>query len=237
MANEIQWSGPSLSDRVAEQIIRYRNRPSVDLTREQLAERCKELGAPGLTFAALTNIETGRRKDGRRRRDITVDELVVIARALRVPPILLVFPLGTTDLSEIVPGVEISTRSALEWFAGNSAFPTVGDPGGGKYDPATGLRDWYNDPEADWEVGAAPTILFDKHHRLHQEWASAASRANQLYWNDAGELDDAASKRAALRWRSEAERELRSVRADMRRHGLKPPKLPDYLEHIDGDPS
>lgn len=238
MTSSDGWIGDTLSDRVAARIIEFRKRPSINLTREQLADRCAELGAPWLTFSALTNIETGRpkaSKDGERgprRRDITIDELVIIARALRVPPILLIFPLGTQDEIQILPGQTIPTWSAMDWFEGDGPFPIQEDPGGG---PMTkhGIRQWYNDPESGWQVAAAPAILFAEHDRLHRDWGSAASRANQLFIDHTGQLDDERSKATALRWRAEAEAGLRRVRADMRRHGLKPPPLPDYLRQVD----
>lgn len=232
MANGEGWIGPTLSDRVAERIVKFRKRPGIDLTREQLAQRCADEGAPWLTFSTLTNIETGRRKDGARRRDVTIDELVIIARAMRVPPILLIFPLGNDDETEILPGQTIATWSALEWFEGRSPFPVQGDPGGGPMTDS-GIREWYNDPESGWEAAAAPAILFAEHDRLYREWSSAAARANQLFTDLDGQLDNDKSTSAALRWRADAERGLRRVRADMRRHGLKPPRLPDHLQHLD----
>lgn len=52
----------------------------------QLAERCAEIGAHNLTQQVLTNIETGHPgKDGNRRRKVTVDELLDLARAFDVP--------------------------------------------------------------------------------------------------------------------------------------------------------
>ncbi len=55
-------------------------------SRDHLAERCARLGYPALTAPALANIETGRRDArGRRRRDVTVDELFVFAEAFGTP--------------------------------------------------------------------------------------------------------------------------------------------------------
>ncbi|WP_182262449.1 helix-turn-helix domain-containing protein [Rhodococcus sp. UFZ-B548] len=236
MANEVEWSGPSLSDRVADQIVAYRKRPTIAMNREQLAQRCAELGAPGLTFAALTNIETGRKKDGKRRRDITIDELVVIARALRVPPAVLMFPVGLVDEVEPVPSVKVPTWGAYKWFVGSGPMPTIGDPGGGEYDEATGVRDWYNDPEAGWEVGAAPITLRNKHDQLVE-----------ILLNDFpyGELDmdreeSEGYESTAFKMllpataKRQFQDDLRSVRAEMRRHGLTPPRLPDDLRMIEG---
>lgn len=58
------------------------------------------LGAQaGLSPAALTNLETGRRdKTGRRRRHVTVDELVALSDALEVPWSVLMSPDATVTL-------------------------------------------------------------------------------------------------------------------------------------------
>jgi hypothetical protein len=54
----------------------------------ELAARCAELGAGHLTENVIENIESGRRdKQGRRRRDVTVDELLTLAVALNVAPV------------------------------------------------------------------------------------------------------------------------------------------------------
>ena len=50
------------------------------VTAAQLAERCAELGVPGLNTNVIANLETGRRGY------VTVDELFVLADALDVSP-------------------------------------------------------------------------------------------------------------------------------------------------------
>ncbi|SMD24189.1 Helix-turn-helix domain-containing protein [Lentzea albidocapillata] len=81
-----------LSDVVAERVKEVRARRS--WSAQQLADRCAELGATQMTPSVIANIEAGRRgKDGRRRREITVDELFVLAEALGTSPTdLLVMP-------------------------------------------------------------------------------------------------------------------------------------------------
>ena len=77
-------------------------------TAGQLAERCKEIGAPEITVSVIANIETGRKdKDGLRRRDVTVDELFAFAYALEVPPVLLTVPLDGADQLQVTPEVEM----------------------------------------------------------------------------------------------------------------------------------
>ena len=71
-------NGRSVSERVADRVRAIRR--AKGLTAQALADR-----APGLTAQAVSNIETGRRdKDGRRRRAVTVDELMELADALGV---------------------------------------------------------------------------------------------------------------------------------------------------------
>ncbi|MGE0298342.1 hypothetical protein [Pseudonocardia sp.] len=64
------------------------------MNREQLADRCKELGYPSLTYGVIGSIETGRpaQKGGPRVREISLDEWSALARALDVPPPFLLSP-------------------------------------------------------------------------------------------------------------------------------------------------
>lgn len=88
------------------------------MTIQQLSDRCVELGA-ALTPAVITNLELGRR-EGTGRRRVTVEELLIFATALDVPPVLLFLPLdGRTEL-EIGPGHTMSSWKALFWLAGES---------------------------------------------------------------------------------------------------------------------
>lgn len=75
----------SLSDAIAARVRSLR--ASAGLGRDEVAAAARAAGAPpSLTAAALGNIETGRRdQDGRRRREVSVDELVWLATALAVP--------------------------------------------------------------------------------------------------------------------------------------------------------
>lgn len=83
--------GTCLSDVVAERVSTWRRRRGWN--RDALAVACADLGAPELTHAAITNIETGRRNHvGQRRRMVTVDEAAVLAAALRILPVMLTDP-------------------------------------------------------------------------------------------------------------------------------------------------
>lgn len=82
------------------------------MSAQALADRCAELGMPSLKRQAITNLENGRRSA------VTVEELLVLAEALDVPPVLLFIPLdGRTDL-EVTPNLTMGSWEALFWVSG-----------------------------------------------------------------------------------------------------------------------
>ncbi|MFJ1667309.1 helix-turn-helix domain-containing protein [Streptomyces bottropensis] len=191
-------------------------RQQLGLNREQVAERCARVGAPQLTQAALTNIETGRPdKSGKRRRDVSVEELLVLARALETSPLLMMFPIGHQEEVEVLPGQSVDTWAGLRWFTGQSRFPTdtVDHPMVEDGTPVPGGR---------------PIKLFEKHHQL-------ITRYHFLTLKTAQAQQEGPEALRQLRAEFEAvEGDLRDVREDMRTLGLAPPKLPEILLHVDG---
>jgi transcriptional regulator with XRE-family HTH domain len=104
-AEQTDWrpADGCLSDLVASRIRVLRK--GLGLTRAELAERFNRLavtrsgeylaskyGDSMMTDSVVTNIESGRRTGGSRRRMVTVDEVVVFAKALEVTPDLLMDP-------------------------------------------------------------------------------------------------------------------------------------------------
>jgi transcriptional regulator with XRE-family HTH domain len=76
-----------------------------------VADRTQELGHP-ISRTAISEYETGKRKT------MPVSDLVVIARALNVPPALLLYP-GQPDAAiEYLPGKELCSIDAVQAFAG-----------------------------------------------------------------------------------------------------------------------
>lgn len=81
----------SASDVVAQRVQELRKRQG--LTAKTLAERCRMMGAPGMTASVIANIESGRPDlDGKRRRLVTLEEWLILAQALHVAPIHLLVP-------------------------------------------------------------------------------------------------------------------------------------------------
>ena len=193
------------------------------MTRDQLAKRCADLGYPSLTGPALANVETGRRgPSGERRRDITIDELTVLAAALDVPPLVLMFPIGTDPESPVVPRRSVETWSASRWFAGEYFAD------GRRFDPEvhTTAQALITDDNT-WNAAATPVALFNSHDRLLAEYHEVL--IGRLFPpDDDGRLrEQELARGTALLYR------LRELRGEMRRHGLTPPALDEDERHID----
>ncbi|MET3984236.1 hypothetical protein [Streptomyces sp. PvR034] len=146
------------SDTIGAQVRRHRDR--LGITREQLAAECARLGAAELTYAAIVSIESGRRKpDGRRRREVTVDELLVLGLALAVPPLLLALPVGSEEAVPTVPAADPrAPHTVWRWWTGEET-PTLSGPADGRY---------YTDPRTITESGP----------RWSAAWAQAAYTAS-----------------------------------------------------------
>ena len=71
-------------------------------------------GAPQITPTVITNLETRRRKT----REITVDEVLVLAHILEVPPLQLIVPQDAGEELEVVPGLNLDALAATDWIAG-----------------------------------------------------------------------------------------------------------------------
>ena len=204
-----------LSDVVAEQV--KKRRRALGLNREQLAEKCAANGLP-LTAAAVANIESGRRgKDGRRRREVTIDELTAFALALDIAPVLLVFPVGQETVSWLLDGT-VGTWDAARWFGGHGDDPI----------PAIGERE---------EVYRLPIRLYEDHDQAHRRLWVARGNAQALRRRAQTENGEVASLlRMAEENVAQTEEILRHIRQQMRERGLTPPTLGEQTaREIDGE--
>jgi transcriptional regulator with XRE-family HTH domain len=168
---------------------------------------CERLGAPQLSVSALANIERGQTAESkRRRRDVSVDELMVLAKALDTAPLLLLFPVGTETAIEYLPGQAVSPWDAAKWFSGEG------------YDSADVATFW-----------AIPLYLFRQHDRAIAQYFGALAMINMTQVAP-GSSSETQLRDAAAR----ALGELRRVRLEIRGHSLTPPPLSDDLKYIDG---
>lgn len=95
-------------------------RKAAGLSAQGLAERCAELGAP-IHRVTISKIENGR---GR----FDLGEWLILARALDVPPMALLFPALPDGQVEMLPGVVQTSWEAYRWATGMddpSATPTA----------------------------------------------------------------------------------------------------------------
>lgn len=134
-----------LAQRVGEAV--QARRKALKMTAQRLAERTAELGYP-ITRVAISKIESNKRAG-----KLDVAELIVLAKGLEMPPILLLypgFPDGydatvdkrsgpgepyTVDFAgdvETLPGKSDSSREAVLWFSGR--LPSMWIPGDKRLD-------------------------------------------------------------------------------------------------------
>src|SRR5664280_405378 len=105
-----------MTETVARQIDHWRGVRS--LGAQKLADRTAELGMP-VARNTIANLENGRRTTR------TVGELLALAAALDIPPVVLLVPLGTSSDAETLPGVTVSTDRAFGWVAASQSAATA----------------------------------------------------------------------------------------------------------------
>lgn len=95
-------------------------RAALGLTAAELADKTA-VGKP-LTRAVISDLETGRKKS------LEVSELLTLAAALDIPPILLLLPDYPDGDVEVLPNVQRSSSGAFGWFTGGGTGPTADEP-------------------------------------------------------------------------------------------------------------
>jgi len=105
---QIDMGTETISDVVASRVQQLRERRG--WSARQLAEACAATGNPQLTESVVANIESGRRdKQGRRRRGVSVDELVAFAQALDVS-------IGLADATEVLGDLDLPNHKIAEHY-------------------------------------------------------------------------------------------------------------------------
>lgn len=72
-----------------------------------------------MSQSSISELENGNRKN------VSVAEVIVLARALNTAPLCLIYPGPYSDVVQVLPGVDAVELWAAQWFAG--AFPGVTD--------------------------------------------------------------------------------------------------------------
>ena len=79
----------------------------------ELSEQTGELGYE-ISATILAKLDSGHRGSV-----LTVPELLVLAAALKVPPVSLLFGGHPDEIVEVLPGQKMTTVAALAWFTGD----------------------------------------------------------------------------------------------------------------------
>lgn len=192
---------------IAQQV--YRLRKSREWTAQQLADEMTKAGVKW-DRQVVAKLENNRRQA------VTVAELLALGQVFGVPPTALLFPVGRQDTVEVLPGREIDTWTAARWF--------MGDERSDEYDPAGTLT---GDPD-EWQAATAPIKLSRSHDNLIAEYEWAITESSLF-----SPTEDDPERRKQQARAQNLLNSLRSVRAQMRRQGMKPPVLVDHLSHVD----
>jgi len=116
--------------RVASELKKLRAEHTV----QWLSDRTAELGHR-ISRSRISDLERGDRGG-----QLGVAELIVLAKALRVPPLLLLYPAMSAGEVEVLAGHRTSSRQAAQWFSGRAPYRATDDEGQALID-ATGYEE------------------------------------------------------------------------------------------------
>ncbi|YCN53432.1 helix-turn-helix domain-containing protein [Rhodococcus erythropolis] len=114
---QLEWQAETVR-RVAETVNKLRGNRSA----QWLSDQTAELGFR-VARSTISDLETGRRT----RLDIA--ELLVIAAALNVPPVMLLYPKIPDGEVQVTPGISMKSIDAARWFGGETILDGIGDAG------------------------------------------------------------------------------------------------------------
>lgn len=197
-----------------------RLRKDCGLSLAEVSSRMGALGVP-LSLNGISKVELGNRELG-------LDEIAALARALDVAPLQVIFPIGLEPVVELLPGASVATWAAAKWFTGEAAFPVVL-------------------PNASWipaeeRLDELPTTYFREQDRIVAEWGRARqqlteARARLVEQEGAGRGDMALAMAREVSYVEDllrrTEEELRRHRSVMGNKGMNPGNLPPELRHVD----
>lgn len=157
-AGESSPSWPGRVTRVVAAQMRFW-REDRGLSAQQLSEKTKELGYQ-VPRSVIANLENNRRDT------VTAAEILVLAAALDIPPVMLITAVGREETTEILPGVEYSTWKSRGWILGSLA------------------PDYATYSDAQWQKARRAIVLYDIHRLLVREHQQIRYRIKQLTENN-----------------------------------------------------
>jgi hypothetical protein len=207
------------------------------MSTQKVADRCAELGFPGLTRSVITSIEMGTRES------ISVPEWLVLAQALEVPALLLLFPLGRVDEMEVLPGAELAPWEGLQWSEAGGQI--TASPREIAKRGVVWLFRQHDRAVSYWRTSYRDLLEVDKvldgedpdpRSELVQRAAFRLGDGGELVLTRDDVLAEANRRRPNLALVVESNaRTVKAYRQQIRRLGLKPPASAIGLEHLDDD--
>jgi transcriptional regulator with XRE-family HTH domain len=189
------------SEWAAERVRLWRGRRN-NMTVEELTDEVKRLGG-SLSRSAVTKIENGDR-------GISLDEALLLAAALKIPPAQLFFPMGTNERVSITARSTIHPHLAYEWLAGKEPLTTTERR-------AIAI--------SEWAEAASPLRLYDE-LREEQNDTHKADTALRMA-TDIGDENEIRKARRRFFQQLEA---LADVLKAMHEVGITPPRMPKEWE-------
>jgi transcriptional regulator with XRE-family HTH domain len=179
-----------------------------------LSDRTADLGHR-ISRSRISDLERGDRGGL-----LGVAELLVLAKALEVPPLQLLFPIGREAKVEVLPGTVTPTWAAAKWFTGEAPL---------------GTRPNTDDMHA-WKAGVP--LLFRKLDERYDRWADARREVQEA--REAAAEAPAEEREKRIRDLELSEEVLRRVEDDIRQRrehirarGLDPGELFPEFSYID----
>lgn len=186
-------------------------RKAAGLTMGEVAQGCADRGLTEITEHSVKNLESGRKTS------ITIADFLVLADVLGVPPVALLFPLGSSATVEVLPGREVSTWDALAWFTGEAPSSQPAPEG-----TAQNLLDVFRTHGDLVAAAMASTTLAKERRRAASTTLDRARRAALL--DRATGYEENAFEDC---------QDLLAFRTHMRERDLVPPALPAEIAFID----
>jgi transcriptional regulator with XRE-family HTH domain len=187
-------------------------RTELGMTGQAVCDACAKLGF-AITPSTLSKLERGARPAS----SFGVIECIALAKALDIPPALLIFPVAHTSSSvEVGPGRMLSAWEATAWLTGETTV--------------------FDEPGPDTPRGHLETLR--AYGRAVQAAMSSTQQAGERRRRAMRERDEA--KRTQLTQAADSYenlarqdyQELEEIRALMQSSGLTPPPLPAELAFI-----
>jgi transcriptional regulator with XRE-family HTH domain len=159
---EPDWAS-ELAHKIAAEVRYWRERRG--LSAQQLAERTRQLGHH-VPRNVVANLENGRRET------LSIAEVLILAAALDVPPVLLVAPVGRKRYVQLLPEVVATSWEARGWIHGAT------EP---QYSGASAVH---------WQESRRAVILFDMHRLLVREHEQIERRVQRFSESSPGAPGD-----------------------------------------------